>query len=187
MEADYFVGLAQQSLWVLALASAPILIPILVVGVLLGMVQAATSINEQTLSFVPKLIVTATQSTTDTFVAKNDGVTYMVTPTALSVTIGGNTLRTESWVDFHGAPAPAASGTTSSKPSTSSSATTSAATPTTSGTATPSTAATAAPSSTPGLSTPGLSTPAATTAPSSAVPLPPPLPAEAGGSTSSGR
>ena len=59
MEADYFVGVAQQSLWVLALASAPILIPILVVGVLLGMVQAATSINEQTLTFVPKLIVAA--------------------------------------------------------------------------------------------------------------------------------
>lgn len=59
MEADYFVGVAQHSLWVLALAAAPILIPILVVGVLLGMVQAATSINEQTLSFVPKLIVTA--------------------------------------------------------------------------------------------------------------------------------
>lgn len=59
MEADYFIGVAQQSLWILALASAPILIPILVVGVLLGMVQAATSINEQTLSFVPKLIVTA--------------------------------------------------------------------------------------------------------------------------------
>ena len=59
MEADYFVGLAQQSLWVLALASAPILIPILVVGVLLGMVQAATSISEQTLTFVPKLIVAA--------------------------------------------------------------------------------------------------------------------------------
>ena len=58
MEADYFVGLAQQSLWVLALASAPILIPILVVGVLLGMVQAATSINEQTLSFLPRLVVT---------------------------------------------------------------------------------------------------------------------------------
>ena len=59
MEADYFVGVAQQSLWVLALASAPILIPILVIGVLLGMVQAATSINEQTLTFVPKLIITA--------------------------------------------------------------------------------------------------------------------------------
>ncbi len=59
MEADYFVGVAQQALWILALASAPILIPVLVVGVLLGMVQAATSINEQTLSFVPKLIITA--------------------------------------------------------------------------------------------------------------------------------
>jgi flagellar biosynthesis protein FliQ len=56
---DYFIGIAQQALWVLALASAPILIPALVVGVLLGMVQAATSINEQTLSFVPKLIVVA--------------------------------------------------------------------------------------------------------------------------------
>ena len=59
MEADYFVGVVQQSLWVLALASAPILIPVLVIGVLLGMIQAATSINEQTLSFVPKLIITA--------------------------------------------------------------------------------------------------------------------------------
>jgi len=59
MEADSFVGVAQQTLWVVALASAPILIPILVVGVLLGMVQAATSINEQTLSFVPKLIIAA--------------------------------------------------------------------------------------------------------------------------------
>ena len=54
---DYFVGVAQQALWILALASAPILIPALITGILLGMVQAATSINEQTLSFVPKLIV----------------------------------------------------------------------------------------------------------------------------------
>ncbi len=51
---DYFVGIAQQALWILALATAPILIPALITGVLLGMVQAATSINEATLSFVPK-------------------------------------------------------------------------------------------------------------------------------------
>ncbi len=44
-------------MFVLALASAPILIPALLAGLLLGMVQAATSINEQTLSFVPKLVV----------------------------------------------------------------------------------------------------------------------------------
>ncbi|XHS01844.1 flagellar biosynthetic protein FliQ [Sphingomonas sp. DBB INV C78] len=54
---DYFVGVAQQALWVLALASAPILIPALAAGLILGMIQAATSINEQTLSFVPKLII----------------------------------------------------------------------------------------------------------------------------------
>lgn len=54
---DYFIGVAQQAMWVLALISAPILIPALVAGIILGMIQAATSINEQTLSFVPKLIV----------------------------------------------------------------------------------------------------------------------------------
>ncbi len=127
-----------------------------------------------------KLIVAATQSSDDTFVAKNDTATYTVTPKALSVTVGGNTVRTESWVDFHGAPAPAgSSGTTSAKPSTSATATASAS-PTASATAT----ATAAPS------TPGLTSAAPTAssqASSPAVPLPPPLPAEAGGSTSSGR
>ncbi len=59
MEQDFFLSMVQQALWVLALASAPILIPALVAGVLLGMVQAATSINEQTLSFVPKLLLVA--------------------------------------------------------------------------------------------------------------------------------
>ena len=57
MEGDYFIGVAQQALWILALASAPILIPALIAGLILGMVQAATSINEQTLTFVPKMIV----------------------------------------------------------------------------------------------------------------------------------
>ena len=55
--ADYFIGVAQQALWVLALATSPILIPALAAGLILGMIQAATSINEQTLSFVPKLLV----------------------------------------------------------------------------------------------------------------------------------
>ena len=54
---DYFIGVAQQALWVLALATSPILIPVLVSGLIIGMIQAATSINEQTLTFIPKLIV----------------------------------------------------------------------------------------------------------------------------------
>ena len=57
MGADYFLTVANQTLWVLALASAPILVPALLAGLILGMVQAATSINEQTLSFIPKLVV----------------------------------------------------------------------------------------------------------------------------------
>lgn len=56
---DFFVGIAQQALYITALATAPILIPALIAGVVLGMIQAATSINEATLSFVPKLIVVA--------------------------------------------------------------------------------------------------------------------------------
>ena len=56
---DFFIGIAQQALRITALAAAPLLIPALLVGLVLGMVQAATSINEQTLSFVPKLVVVA--------------------------------------------------------------------------------------------------------------------------------
>ncbi|WP_136163009.1 flagellar biosynthesis protein FliQ [Sphingomonas flavalba] len=59
MDASYFLTVAREALWVLALATAPVLIPALLAGLLLGMVQAATSINEQTLSFVPKLAVVA--------------------------------------------------------------------------------------------------------------------------------
>lgn len=54
---EFFVGIAQQALWIAALATAPILIPALIAGIIIGMIQAATSINEATLSFVPKLVI----------------------------------------------------------------------------------------------------------------------------------
>src|SRR3546814_20274838 len=56
VDAAYFTSVAGQALWILVLVSAPVIIPALAIGVLLGMVQAATSINEATLSFVPKLL-----------------------------------------------------------------------------------------------------------------------------------
>ena len=59
MDADYFLTVAREAMWVLALAAAPILIPALLSGLILGMIQAATSIQEQTLTFVPKLMVVA--------------------------------------------------------------------------------------------------------------------------------
>ncbi|AYJ85238.1 flagellar biosynthetic protein FliQ (plasmid) [Sphingomonas paeninsulae] len=58
-EQDILLGFAQQGLWTAALASAPLLIPVLVVGIAVGLFQAVTSINEATLSFVPKLLVVA--------------------------------------------------------------------------------------------------------------------------------
>lgn len=53
------LSLADQTLWVAALIVAPVLIAALVIGLLVGIIQAATSINEQTLTFVPKLAVVA--------------------------------------------------------------------------------------------------------------------------------
>jgi flagellar biosynthetic protein FliQ len=57
VDASYFIGVGREALWVLALVTLPILIPALLAGLLLGMVQAATSINEATLTFVPKVAV----------------------------------------------------------------------------------------------------------------------------------
>ncbi len=53
------LGVGREALWVLALATLPILIPALIAGLVLGMIQAATSINEATLTFVPKVGVVA--------------------------------------------------------------------------------------------------------------------------------
>jgi flagellar biosynthetic protein FliQ len=48
--------LAQQALWITALISAPLLLTALVVGLAVSVFQAATQINEMTLSFIPKLL-----------------------------------------------------------------------------------------------------------------------------------
>ena len=48
---------AYQSLSVTALLAAPLLLSALATGLLIGILQAATQINEMTLSFIPKLLV----------------------------------------------------------------------------------------------------------------------------------
>jgi flagellar biosynthetic protein FliQ len=53
---DLLYDSARHALWVLSLAVLPALVPALVIGLVIGLVQAATSINEQTLTFVPKLL-----------------------------------------------------------------------------------------------------------------------------------
>lgn len=47
---------AARALWVLVLAAMPALIPALAIGLLIGLLQAATSVQEVSLTFVPKLV-----------------------------------------------------------------------------------------------------------------------------------
>lgn len=48
--------IAYQSIWILLKISAPILIIAIVVGLVVSIIQTTTSIQEQTLTFVPKFI-----------------------------------------------------------------------------------------------------------------------------------
>jgi flagellar biosynthetic protein FliQ len=59
MNADTVIEIGQQALYVVTLLCAPILLSALAIGLLIAMFQAATQINEMTLSFVPKLMVIA--------------------------------------------------------------------------------------------------------------------------------
>lgn len=57
MTPETVTTIGQQALWVTMLISAPLLLSALAVGLLVGMFQAATQINEMTMSFIPKLLV----------------------------------------------------------------------------------------------------------------------------------
>ena len=59
MDISAVVDLGRQALWISILISAPLLGVALVVGLVIGVLQAATSINEMTLSFIPKLMALA--------------------------------------------------------------------------------------------------------------------------------
>lgn len=59
MTPESILAIGQDALMVTTLLAAPLLLSALVIGVLIGMFQAATQINEMTLSFVPKLLVLA--------------------------------------------------------------------------------------------------------------------------------
>jgi flagellar biosynthetic protein FliQ len=59
MTPESVIIIGQQALVVTAMLSAPLLLAALAAGLLIGMFQAATQINEVTLSFIPKLLVLA--------------------------------------------------------------------------------------------------------------------------------
>ncbi len=56
MEQAQIINVLQQAVYTILMASAPLLIVGLVIGLIVSIFQAATQINEQTLTFVPKII-----------------------------------------------------------------------------------------------------------------------------------
>jgi flagellar biosynthetic protein FliQ len=59
MTPETVTTIGQQAIWVTMLLAAPPLLSALAVGLIVGMFQAATQINEMTMSFIPKLIILA--------------------------------------------------------------------------------------------------------------------------------
>lgn len=56
MSINDVVQIANQALWIIIKVSAPVLLVSLVVGLIISIFQTATSIQEQTLTFVPKIL-----------------------------------------------------------------------------------------------------------------------------------
>jgi flagellar biosynthetic protein FliQ len=56
MTPEMVLTVARESLTVTVMVATPLLLAALVTGVLIGVLQAATQINEMTLSFIPKLL-----------------------------------------------------------------------------------------------------------------------------------
>ena len=57
MGLDFIADISQQGVKVAFLLASPMLIGGLLIGILVSLFQAVTQINEQTLSFIPKIVV----------------------------------------------------------------------------------------------------------------------------------
>jgi len=58
MEPEIFVDILSDALFLVIKLVSAIVIPGLIIGLVVAVFQAATSINEQTLSFLPRLLIT---------------------------------------------------------------------------------------------------------------------------------
>lgn len=56
MDSQHILTVGQHALYMLLIVASPIVIVVLVVGLIVSILQAATQVNEPTLSFVPKIV-----------------------------------------------------------------------------------------------------------------------------------
>lgn len=59
MTPEFVTGFFLEAIKMAILLSAPVLLAGLVVGILISVIQAATSINEMTMTFIPKMLAVA--------------------------------------------------------------------------------------------------------------------------------
>ena len=59
MDSGFVIEVTFRALWMAFIRSALFLISLLIVGLVIGIVQAATSVNESSVAFIPKLVVIA--------------------------------------------------------------------------------------------------------------------------------
>jgi len=57
MTPDYVINICRKAVETILLVSAPMLLSGMIVGLIISIFQAATQINEQTLTFIPKIVV----------------------------------------------------------------------------------------------------------------------------------
>lgn len=57
MESTQVIEFAFKALWMAFVLAGPVLISLLIVGLVIGILQAATSVNESSVAFIPKLVV----------------------------------------------------------------------------------------------------------------------------------
>jgi len=59
MNEQYIIDVASGAIWLTIKIAAPALLTALIVGIIISVIQAATQVQEQTVSFVPKIIAIA--------------------------------------------------------------------------------------------------------------------------------
>ena len=56
MDPGYIIEITFKALWMSLVLCGPILIALLILGLVIGILQAATSVNESSVAFIPKLL-----------------------------------------------------------------------------------------------------------------------------------
>ena len=57
MDSGLIIEITFKALWMSLVLCGPVLIALLIVGLVIGILQAATSVNESSVAFIPKLLV----------------------------------------------------------------------------------------------------------------------------------